>query len=136
MKRRHTFSLDSKGDTIVEVLIAGALVGLVLTSAYALTNKNVSSIQNAQEQSMAQKLVEKQVELLRAAASMPSTTGCFSNSSYVATGNSACTVTVGGAQYKLAVSPPASGTVYVVEAKWVTLGGSDATVKMFYSRAI
>ena len=66
------------GDTIVEVLIASAIASLVLVSAYALTNKNVGAIQEAQEQSVAQKLVEQQVELLRDASTPPAGVGCYS----------------------------------------------------------
>ncbi|QQS19144.1 hypothetical protein IPL68_03850 [Candidatus Saccharibacteria bacterium] len=105
-----------RGDTIIEVLIASAIASLVLTSAYALTNKNVGAIQEAQEQSVAQKLVEQQVELLRAASAAPVDAGCYSGATYVLTPNSACNVTNGGAQYQIQITPPSGGSVFTIQS--------------------
>jgi Tfp pilus assembly protein PilV len=63
---------NKRGDTIVEVLIAIAVVSAVLGSAYAMTSRNVQNSQQAQEHSQALKVAESQVELLK---------------SYVAAGN-------------------------------------------------
>lgn len=122
------------GDTIVEVLIASAIASLVLTSAYALTNKNVGAIQEAQEQSVAQKLVEQQVELLRDASTAPVGAGCYSGASYVTTTNPACNVVNGGAQYRLQITPPSAGNVYTIRADWTTLSGQVSSVNVVYSR--
>lgn len=55
-----------RGDTIVEVLIAIAVVSMVLGSAYAITNRTVKSQQLTIEHTEALKLVESQLEAVRA----------------------------------------------------------------------
>lgn len=123
-----------RGDTIVEVLIATAIVSLVLASAYALTNRNVAAIQRAQEQQYAQKLVEQQIELLRADTSPPSGDGCYdpSDGTYVQpASNSICQPKSGGATYNISVSN-VSGSDYVVRATWEALGGETARVTIYY----
>ncbi|PID30729.1 hypothetical protein CSA80_04285 [Candidatus Saccharibacteria bacterium] len=126
---------DSRGDTIVEVLIAIGVVSLVLTSAYALTNKNVRSIQEVQERGYAQKLVEQQIELLRAVDPKPTTSGCFrpADGALLAAGNSVCRPTVSSVSYTLLVSPQTSpaGT-YRVQATWDKLGGGQSKVTVYY----
>lgn len=56
------------GDTIVEVLIAVAIVSGVLGTAYAIVNKTVLSSQQAQEHSQALKIAESQFEQFQANA--------------------------------------------------------------------
>lgn len=60
-----------RGDTIVEVLIAIAVVSVVLTGAYVTTNRSLLNSRSAQEQSNAVKVVESQLELLKAMADTP-----------------------------------------------------------------
>ncbi|MCA9327209.1 prepilin-type N-terminal cleavage/methylation domain-containing protein [Candidatus Saccharibacteria bacterium] len=127
---------SQRGDTIVEVLIATAIVSLILASAYALTNKNVLSIQAAQEQQYAQKLAEQQIELLRSASPAPNVAGCFDTSSgnlgmYASpTTNTACKVTSGNLNYDIAVTP--TGLQYAVQVSWDALGGNRAKVTLYY----
>ena len=124
-------SRDERGDTIIEVLIAIGIVSLVLTSAYALTNRNVQATQEIQEQAYAQKLVEQQVEILRSATAKPTSNGCFSApNTYVATTDSACHISNGGATYNVVIS--LSGATYGIKASWATLGGSNADVTVYY----
>ncbi len=56
--------LSQRGDTIVEVLIAIAIVGSVLTGAFAISNRSLQQVQMAQEQTEAQKLASSSVEKL------------------------------------------------------------------------
>ena len=122
---------NERGDTIVEVLIAIGIVSLVLTSAYALTTRNVQAMQEIQEQAYAQKVVEQQVEILRSASTKPTSNGCFSGpNTYVTTPNSACHITNGGATYDIVIS--LSGATYGIQASWATLGGSNAHVTVYY----
>ena len=122
-----------RGDTIVEVLIAVAIISLVLTAAYALTNRNVRSIQETQEQAYAQKIVQQQVELLRAASTKPTTDGCFSAAgTFVNTTNSACSITSGGSTYKLEIKRLGATSKYSIKASWDTLAGSSAAVTVYY----
>ena len=53
------------GDTIVEVLIAIAIISSVLSTAYAIMNSSVRSNQDSQEQASALKVGESQLELLK-----------------------------------------------------------------------
>ena len=59
---------DQRGDTIVEVLIATAIISLVLVMAYATAAKNSRAAQETREYTQAAKIAERQVELLRVAA--------------------------------------------------------------------
>lgn len=56
-----------RGDTIVEVLIAIAVLGSVLGSASIIVNKNVKTNLATQERAQAVKLAERQLELFRVA---------------------------------------------------------------------
>lgn len=56
---------SQKGDTIVEVLIAIAVISSVVGTAYAITNRNVQTNQQSQERSRAIKVAETQFELLK-----------------------------------------------------------------------
>lgn len=56
------------GDTIVEVLLAMSVIGMVLGAAFGIANRSVAIGQNAQERTEALKHVETQIELLRAAS--------------------------------------------------------------------
>lgn len=60
-------SLNSKGDTIVEVLIAVAIVSSVLGITYSIMNRNLLSMRDNQERTEASKIAQNQIELLRSA---------------------------------------------------------------------
>lgn len=130
------------GDTIVEVLIAISIVSLVLTSAYMVTNKNSQTMQAVQEKTQAQKLVERQIELLRAASSVPATTFCFTDDQVTTTSDlNQCVFDQSGAvsgdpsdvRYHLSIAPntPSSDT-YEIKATWDRLGGGTGNVTMSY----
>jgi prepilin-type N-terminal cleavage/methylation domain-containing protein len=124
---------SQRGDTIIEVLIATAIVSLVLTSAYALTSRNVRTNQAVQEQAYAQKLVEKQVELLRAVASKPTSDKCFNDSGTpVDVTDAACKPTNGGADYQLTVHPTGSADTYSITATWASLTGGNSNITVYY----
>lgn len=58
--------LNQAGDTIVEVLVAIAVVSAVLGTAYSITNRSTRTNQQSQEHSKALKVAETQLENLRA----------------------------------------------------------------------
>src|SRR5579871_2983696 len=60
---------NQRGDTIVEVLIAIVVVSSILTGVYYLARNSLTQDRQAQERTEGLKLVEGQVEALRAAAS-------------------------------------------------------------------
>lgn len=57
--------LNNSGDTIVEVMIVLAVLGLALSIAYATANRGLQQARNAQEHSQALGIINSQVELLR-----------------------------------------------------------------------
>lgn len=58
-------SQKQAGDTIVEVLLAMAVVGLVLGSSFGIANRSVRIGQSAKERTVALKIAESQIEILR-----------------------------------------------------------------------
>lgn len=64
--------LDIKGDTIVEVLIACAVISLVLVGSYATVNQSLKNSRQSQEHSEALKVAEGQIEALRGLAATSS----------------------------------------------------------------
>lgn len=56
---------NQKGDTIVEVLIAIAIISSVLATSYAIMNSSVRANQDAQEHASGLKVAESQLELLK-----------------------------------------------------------------------
>lgn len=129
----------SRGDTIIEVLIAVAIVSLVITSAYLIAGNRMAAVQGAQEQSFAQKLVEQQTELLRSAPVLPTAQGCYDTTVpvpiYVTspTTYDPCLVTNGGAEYTLSIIPPSpSQTSYTIRALWENPNGQQSQVTAYY----
>lgn len=57
--------LKQNGDTIVEVLIVVAVIGLVIALGYSLATNSLNGVRVSQERSEATKIAESQVELLR-----------------------------------------------------------------------
>lgn len=57
-----------RGDTIVEVLIAIAVISLVLAGAYVTTNRNLLATRAAQERGNALTLAESQLEQIKSLA--------------------------------------------------------------------
>lgn len=126
-----------QGDTIVEVLIATAIISLVLVMAYATATRNARSSQETREQTQAVKIAERQLELLRSSSvgetDMPDAT----NPCYPAGGvdpGTACTFTAdgSGAEYTVAITKDAASGVYSVSVKWDALSGQTPNVTMRY----
>lgn len=75
-------SLNSCGETIVEVLISLAVLALVLAGAFAVVNQSTRGVRQAQEHSEALKIAENQLEYLRVAATDSGTTTIFNQTNY------------------------------------------------------
>ena len=58
-------SLNKRGDTIVEVMLVLAVLGLAMSIAYATANRALLNIRAAQENATASKMVQSQIEQLR-----------------------------------------------------------------------
>ncbi len=64
---RRLKKLNQAGDTIVEVLVVLAVLGLAMSIAYATANRGLQQSRNAQEHSQALGIINSQIELLRSA---------------------------------------------------------------------
>lgn len=127
--------LNTSGDTIVEVLLAIAIVSAVLGAAYVSTSQSLGNARQAEERSEAAKLVEGQLERLKVAFQTDpipfNTVGSFcldDTPARVATSNPACTV----GRYALAIER--SGNDFTATAKWDRAGGgaSQEQVRIVY----
>lgn len=63
--------LTQRGDTILEVLIAVAVLSLILTTTYALANRSTQANRQAAERSEAAKIVQSEMEKLKLYVSIP-----------------------------------------------------------------
>lgn len=133
------------GDTIVEVLIAIAVISLVLVGAYVTTTKNMSSTQDAQERTQAVKLAETQIEYFRKAGGTVASGNCFNNSGEQTAGgdqgSNPCIVLSDGTMagegdqpaYTLSITPSVSHVgAYAIKAQWASLTGITNNVTMYY----
>lgn len=62
---RRSYPLNNRGDTIVEVLIAIALVAMVLSGAYISSNRSFQVTQASKERDIALRIAESQIERIR-----------------------------------------------------------------------
>jgi prepilin-type N-terminal cleavage/methylation domain-containing protein len=68
MMRMRCTKFIQKGDTMIEVMIALAIIGSVIAMSYATASRALRVGQEAQERTEAVKLVESQIETLKASA--------------------------------------------------------------------
>jgi prepilin-type N-terminal cleavage/methylation domain-containing protein len=139
--------LTQRGDTIVEVLIAIAIISMVLAGAFVMTNNSLQGSRGAQERTNAVKLVESQIELIKGLATTNSqavfgagvpASFCVNNAvAVVASTNAACTMNAAGAPttaepaYRISVTR--SGNTFTVRNTWTTLrGNTTSNVQMSY----
>jgi type II secretory pathway pseudopilin PulG len=135
---RDLLRSNQKGDTIVEVLLAIAVVSSVLGGAFVSANRSLRGTQVSQERGEALKLVEGQLERLKAAASDPDPT--ISGAVFGATGDfclsDTLAVTTGGAclqggRYQLAIRR--TGENFTASAWWDKFGaGGQEVVNIVY----
>jgi type II secretory pathway pseudopilin PulG len=65
MSLRNLKRLNSKGDTIVEVMIVLTILGLAIGISYATANSSLKDISQAEEHAQATELAQSQIEGLR-----------------------------------------------------------------------
>lgn len=65
--------IKQRGDTLIEVMISLAIIGSVISISYATASRALRTGRAAQERTEALKLVEGQIEMLKAAAGAPTT---------------------------------------------------------------
>ncbi len=121
---------NNRGDTIVEVLLAIAVVSAVLGGAYVSANRSSNNTRQAQERSEASKLVEAQLEQLKQATqndptffTLPAaTTYCLDgslNRQLNPDTNAACVAP--GGRYRLKIER--NGNSFTAMAHWDRFGG-------------
>jgi prepilin-type N-terminal cleavage/methylation domain-containing protein len=127
----------SRGDTMVEVLIAIAVVTLILGGAYVTTNRSLQATRAAQERSIALKLAESQIERLKnKATTEPSAVFgviepfCISGASgnVEAATHDDCTVGADGLDSEdepiFSLSIVRSGYEFVLTEEWTNVNGT------------
>lgn len=122
-------SLKQSGDTIVEVLIAIAVLSTVLGGAFAASNRSLKTTRQTQERAEALKVVETQLEKLKALTTNPTPSSgfCFAAESIV-TSSAPCEVLVGGIKYEAAIDRDfllGGSEGYIVRAKWDSITGTS-----------
>jgi len=137
--------LSERGDTLVEVLIAIAVISLILGGAFVMTNRSLQGTRDAQERVNATKLVEGQIEQIKNLAAIDSedlfaATGSFcidSTGTVVAASTAGCRVDSSGGTpteepiYSLAITR--SGNTFTVRNTWADIRGSGQNnVEMKY----
>ena len=143
---------NARGDTIIEVMIAMAILGLVLSFAYASAARSLKMAQDAQERRYATRLAESQVELMKAflSGAGPESQLQSAHAHYclyhdagaiqqqeVTDLNNPSTYIAGCTQddlYRIAVSPSntATGYEYAVSVRWDRLLEGASEVLLMY----
>ena len=133
--------LMQRGDTLVEVLIAIAVISSVLAGAYVVTNKSLTSSRDAQERGNALKLSEGQLERIKTVV-VTNPEAIFgltavnpfclnSTNTPVATSNAACKVdalgaaTTGQPQYRMSIER--TGNVFTLTTVWDNVRGTTTS---------
>jgi Tfp pilus assembly protein PilV len=123
---------NNKGETIVEVLISLALIGVTITAAYVSVVTTFHNIQYSQQKQDAVSLAKSQIEQI-AASSTKSTvpTNCYAMDSYTD-----CTY-VYAPYFVIAITKPSSSVPdYKITVTWKTPSNSNAAVTMYYTKRI
>lgn len=122
--------INNAGDTIIEVLIAVAVISVVLVTAYVITSRNTQSIRDTQEQAQAQALVRAQIEALRNNQGITTSGDCFEGTTETSVCN-AFKRPGSGATYTATVEMLREDS-YVIKATWISSNGKLSNVTMYY----
>jgi len=123
--------LKQRGDTIVEVLIATAVVSLVLTGAMAISNSSLKQIRGAQERSEAQAYAQSTVELLDGYAGSESELNnkcLYIDAGVITAGLANCVFS----RYTQIVTYDQAKESYIVTVTWDGITGNQETLTLAY----
>lgn len=144
MMKKYFSRNKQAGDTIVEVIIAIAVISTILAGAFLVTTHSTRAVRDAEEHAQALQYLQGQVELLRASAArsggLPTalnTPFCLGTSQYYqpATSSGQCTL---GSLYNLSITSPTASaqvnatTTFNLVASWAGLSGGTNTVYLAY----
>lgn len=146
--RTHLRKAAGRGDTIVEVMIAMAVISSVLAGAFSVTQKSSQAVRSSQERSEMLQIVQGQLELVRAEAmtaqnmSNPiysGTTFCINEATATVQPISdlsnyppACTGRGPGELYSVNIRYISAEESFRVEGTWDGLSGARNTVALSY----
>ncbi len=125
---------SQRGDTIIEVLICLAILGLVLGSSYSLANRSLQQTLLAREHTEVIKILSGQIERFKAdAADRQNTTKyCYNPGPFDNSDPSKCLfnnlyrVSIKWTPGDATAIPPAP-EVYTFQAQWDSLGSDSST---------
>lgn len=143
---KHKLQADNRGDTIIEVLIAIAIVSLILAGAYSISGRSLNTVRDSQEHSQAMQIAQGQLDILNSHGGLDLLTQqCFDasgNRQSIATGNCSfdknnninCTTSASAYCYRVTITQPAlpNQTTYRVTVTWDRIGGGNNSVSMDY----
>ncbi len=153
-KQKFRQKRKSAGDTIVEVLIAIAVISFVLAGAYSISIRSTGGVRDAQEHSEALKVASTQVEWLRGHNGLPNdgstcynqggdpTNGAANACNYNTSGNSGCDTGTETYCYHVVITAETApynpltdkyiSTTYTVTVTWESVTGRQATSELYY----
>jgi type II secretory pathway pseudopilin PulG len=153
MSVKAPHKLNRAGDTIVEVMVVLAILGLAISISYATANRSLLNARQAQENSEATELIQSQLEALRTLTSVTDVpnifnaalqnyclvpTGVAPNIKYTNASGASCTMTSVGYQINILYCnpitiPPCPTDTFTVTASWPdVLGEGNDTVTTIY----
>jgi prepilin-type N-terminal cleavage/methylation domain-containing protein len=130
------------GDTIVEVMVVLAILGLAISVSYATANRSLLNARQAQENSQASELVQSQVEALRTLTQIGTTPNVFttalenyclvpSGSTYVNQSGNSCNM--GSVPYTINITYAVANDTFTITATWPdVLGEGNDTIQTIY----
>ncbi len=147
--KRLAIKLNDQGDTIVEVLIAIAIVSSVLAGAFTVTQKSTLAVRDSQERGEALQLLQGQLEQVRSVAVKAKNTSdpIFSTSpqyfcmntttnqrvnSNNATFDSTCKDMGDTDLYDVTISYDSTNNVFNLTNKWDGMDGGQNQVQLAY----
>jgi len=146
---------DQRGDTIVEVLLAVAVLGAVLGGAFVAANRNSLVNRSSQERLEAVKVGEAQLERLKAMAASADSSStifsapanfCIDQLNTITTGTTDCTLDAAGADGQpasrylasiqrdanLSPKPGVTGIRFSIDITWDSVLGDQETLQYKY----
>lgn len=146
--RQHRTHQRQRGDTIVEVMIAIAVISSVLAGAFYMTNHSTRAVRDSEEHAQALQLLQGQLEQLRAAA--PTTTWgnlpryfCFTSTNVIKSLASATTYDCPASNYysfviiKPTAAPAAGETgLFTLKVQWDSVLSKKGNESLVYKVAL
>lgn len=139
---------NQRGDTIVEVLIAMAVISSVLAGAFFVTNRSTNNVRDSEEHAQALQLLQGQVEQLRSDATTAGTIYasmpkffCYSPARVRVIASSSndftkCGDNLGGSsgvtyQFLIITGPQIPG-LFTAQVQWPSINGTTNTEQLLY----